>query len=341
MGYATSGVGVSSVKVGYPRALLYYKYFPLWETFLRELGAEPVPSVPTNNRILSAGTVAAESELCLPVKVFYGHLLDLKDKVEAILIPRVVAVEKSAFTCPKFLGLPDLALATGTELPPILAPTIDARLNRREQWASIYEVGGMFTDNKWKIRRAYKSGLRSLHQYHEKLLSGLTPLDILDGDTTAPFAGQATAGVKIAIAGHAYNIFDTHTSMNLVKRLRRMDADVVTADALPESVLRREANTLPKRLFWTYEADVVGSVLHWARNHEVDGIIYVLSFACGPDSLIQTLLEHELRQMGATVPMMSLVMDEHAAEAGFITRVEAFVDMIRRRKAQMKRQAAC
>lgn len=332
---------MSTMKIGYPRALLYYKYFPLWETFLTELGAEPVPSVPTNNRILSAGTVAAESELCLPVKVFYGHLLDLKDKVEAILIPRVVAVEKDAFTCPKFLGLPDLALASGAELPPILAPTIDKRLKRREQWASIYEVGEMFTDNRRKIRRAYKSGLRNLHEYHDKLLSGLTPLDILDGDIAEPSADRATAGVKIAIAGHAYNIFDTHTSMNLVKRLRHMGADVVTADAIPGRVLRREADTLPKRLFWTYEADVVGSVLHWARDHDVDGIIYVLSFACGPDSLIQTLLEHELRKMGSTVPMMSLVMDEHAAEAGFVTRVEAFVDMIARRKAQLKRQAAC
>lgn len=332
---------MSTMKIGYPRALLYYKYFPLWETFLRELGAEPVPSLPTNNRILSAGTVAAESELCLPVKVFYGHLLDLKDKVEAILIPRVVAVEKNAFTCPKFLGLPDLALAAGTELPPILAPTIDARLKRREQWSSVYGVGEMFTDNRRKIRRAYKSGLRSLNEYHDKLLSGLTPLDILDGNVTERSAERGAAGVKIAIAGHAYNIFDTHTSMNLVRRLRQMGADVVTADSLPERVLRREANTLPKRLFWTYEADVVGSVLHWAREHDVDGIIYVLSFACGPDSLIQTLLEHELRKMGATVPMMSLVMDEHAAEAGFITRVEAFVDMIKRRKSQMKRQAAC
>src|SRR3972149_5272218 len=116
-----------------------------------------------------------------------------------------------------------------------------------------------------------------------------------------------------------------------------MGAQVLTGEMIPHDVIETEAATLPKHLFWTYEREVVGTVFHWSRTQSVDGIIYVLAFPCGPDSLIQTLLEHELRREGGKVPMMSLVIDEHSAEGGFLTRIEAFVDMLVRRK-KLRRQ---
>lgn len=318
------------MKIGYPQALLYYKYFPLWETFFNRLGAEVVLSGPTNKRLLNLGTVEAENELCLPVKVFYGHLLSLADKVDAIFVPRIVSVEKSAYTCPKFMGLSDMARSTETELPPIIDPSINWKLGWRQYAKTIIELGQQFTDNKVKILSAYRAGVKSLHQYHDRIRTGLTPIDIIEG--IDPRRTEGTAEIKIGLAGHPYNIYDRHISMNLVRRLRDMGAEVTTAEMLPPGELEREANTLPKHLFWTYEREVVGTVLHWSRRSSVDGIIYVLAFPCGPDSLIQTLLEHEMRRENSTVPMMSLVIDEHSAEGGFITRIEAFVDMLSRKK---------
>ena len=316
------------MKVGYPQALLYYKYFPLWETFFNHLGAEVVLSGPTNKGMLSLGTVEAENELCLPVKVFYGHLLSLADKVDTIFVPRIVSVEKTAFTCPKFMGLPDMSRATETSLPPILDPTINWKLGWRQYLQTILELGQEFTGNKAKILSAYRAGVKALHEYHERVRAGETPIDIIEGREVP----RGTANLRIGLAGHPYNIYDKYTSMNLVKRLREMDASVTTAEMIPYHVLEKETSTLPKHLFWTYEREVVGTVFHWSRANSVDGIIYVLAFPCGPDSLIQTLLEHEMRREGSKVPMMSLVIDEHSAEAGFLTRIEAFVDMLARKK---------
>ncbi|MDP1809147.1 MAG: acyl-CoA dehydratase activase-related protein [Actinomycetota bacterium] len=316
-------------KVGYPQALLYYKYFPLWETFFNRLGVEVVLSGPTNKALLNLGTVEAENELCLPVKVFYGHLLALADKVDAIFIPRMVSVEKSAYTCPKFMGLPDMARATETRLPPIMDPTINWKLGWRQYVKTIIELGSQFTDNKAKILGAYHAGVQSLHQYQDKIRAGATPIDIIESKE-APRAG--VADLRIGLAGHPYNIYDKYISMNLIKRLREMGTDVVTAEMIPHSELEKESQTLPKHLFWTFEREVVGTVFHWSRRNSVDGIIYVLAFPCGPDSLIQSLLEHEMRRERSTVPMMSLVIDEHSAEGGFLTRIEAFVDMLSRKK---------
>jgi predicted nucleotide-binding protein (sugar kinase/HSP70/actin superfamily) len=317
------------LRIGYPQALLYYKYFPLWETFFTQLGAEVVVSGHTTKKILNRGSIEAENELCLPVKVFYGHLLELADKVEAIFVPRMVAVEKSAYTCPKFLGLPDMAKAVEAPLPPLIEPIINWKEGTRAYFRMVLELGRQFTDSRTKILQAYLAGVRALHEFHDQTASGLTTIDILDSKKPP----QAVAGgLKIGVAGHPYNIYDKYISMNLIKRLRQLGAEVVTGEMLPHNTIERAASTLPKHLFWTYEREVVGTVFHWSRQEAVDGIIYVVAFPCGADSLVQTLIEHELRAENSKVPMMPLVIDEHSAEAGVLTRIEAFTDMLGRKK---------
>ena len=316
------------MKIGYPRALLYYKYFPLWERFFHQLGAEVVLSSPTSKAILNEGTLAADNELCLPVKVFYGHLLELRDKVDAIFIPRIVSVEKSAYTCPKFLGLPDMARAMETHIPEIWDPIIDLRAGWRKYLSSVISLGRKLSESSLKILLAYRKGVKALSSYRKLMLDGQTPIELLEKKSVAKSASNK---LKIGLAGHPYNIYDRYISMNLVKRLRNMGVEVRTSEMLPNNLIEEQASKLPKELFWTYEKEVLGTVFHWTETGSVDGIIYVLSFACGPDSLVQVLLEHELKKY-PQVPMMPLVIDEHSGEAGLITRVEAFIDMLQRKK---------
>ncbi|MCL6472456.1 MAG: acyl-CoA dehydratase activase-related protein [Firmicutes bacterium] len=313
-----------SATVGIPQALLYYKYYPLWEGFLKGLGAEVVTSNVTTKRVVNAGTAVAENELCLPVKIFFGHLIELKDKVDALFVPRVISVEKDTYTCPKFLGLPDLARAVDVKLPKILDPYFNIRLGRRRYYEAIFDFGKLFTSSKYKIWRAWQSGVRAQRLYQKKLLSGLSPLDILSGIEDAPSKGN----IKIGVAGHPYNVHDPYINLNLIKKLKSWGAQVFTEEMIPHKVLDREAGKLPKRLFWSYEKEVVGAAFHWMQTKSVDGIIYILSFACGQDSLIQVLLETKAKKQ-SDVPLMSLVIDEHSGEAGLVTRVEAFIDMLR------------
>ncbi|HEB12474.1 MAG TPA: hypothetical protein ENI11_02230, partial [Actinobacteria bacterium] len=273
------------MKIGYPQALLYYKYFPLWETFFSKLGAEVVLSGQTNRKILSLGTLEAENELCLPVKVFYGHLLTLADKVDAIFVPRIVSVEKNAFTCPKFMGLPDMARSVECEMPPIIDPTIDVSQGWKKYMRTVLELGREFTSSRVKILSAYREGVKVLHEHKRRALDGVTSLDVIEKNEVK----NGPADIKIGIAGHPYNIYDKYISMNVIKRLRQMKVGVETGEMIPERVVDRESRTLPKDLFWTYEREVIGTIFHWSRNDLVDGIIYILAFPCGPDSLIQSL----------------------------------------------------
>ncbi len=315
--------------IGLPQALVYHKYFPLWGEFFSYLGADVAVSGPTDKRVLNAGLEAADSELCLPVKLFFGHVLELAQQVDFVFVPRIVAVEGDAFTCPKLLGLPDMIGALGERAPSLLSETFNMKRGMRDFYKSVYKVGSVCTDSSIKVYRAWRSGLRAQADYERQLLGGVTPLDVLGQGIP-----EKEPDLTIGVVGHAYNVYDRHLSMDLINRLRKSGGRVVTGEMLPPKVIERELQRLPKRLFWSYEKEVVGSAFHFIHTGDVDGIIFLLSFACGPDSLTQVLIEHEARKTSKT-PMMSLVVDEHSGEAGMATRVEAFVDMLRWQKGRV------
>jgi hypothetical protein len=65
-------------------------------------------------------------------------------------------------------------------------------------------------------------------------------------------------------------------------------------------------------------------------HQAVDGLISVSAFGCAPDSVMSSVLTEAAQR--ANRPYMALVLDEHSGQAGLITRLEAFVDMLFRRK---------
>ncbi|MFN2341318.1 MAG: acyl-CoA dehydratase activase-related protein, partial [Halanaerobium sp.] len=94
-------------KIGIPRALLYYYYFPFWLKLFSELDIEPVISDNTSRDLLDQGVKKSLSEICVPIKVMVGHLLNLDQKdVDYIFLPRFRSIRKDIVLCPKFLGLP-------------------------------------------------------------------------------------------------------------------------------------------------------------------------------------------------------------------------------------------
>jgi predicted nucleotide-binding protein (sugar kinase/HSP70/actin superfamily) len=334
MAAVAEGVRGLPTKVGIPRTLAYYKYHPLWRTFFGELGAEVVVSPESNRGTVTRGVELAENELCLPVKLAFGHAAALVGACDVLFVPRVVSVEGGAYTCPKFLGLPDMLAAADLDLPPILAPTINLRTSRHSFKQAMVETGHFLGAHERDIRRAFAQGMAELEHYEGLMRAGLTPVDVEDGLTDPSQLPAGGDGVAIGIVGHPYNLYDRHVSMNLVRRLRSHGVAVRSPEMLAPEDVAAQASSLPKELFWTYEKEVVGAALHWASGGEVDGIIYMLSFACGPDSIVQVLVEHEVRR-NTKMPMMSLVVDEHSAEAGLVTRLEAFLDMLRWRKGKV------
>ncbi|NHJ05951.1 MAG: hypothetical protein EAX90_14080 [Candidatus Heimdallarchaeota archaeon] len=118
-------------KVGLPRALLYYKFSELWITFFKVLGAEVIISPPTNKSIKEKAIRIAPNEDCYSTKLYYGHVLFLKDKVDFLFIPRFGSKHKTNSGCPKFIGLSDVLKSMFPDLPEIIARNIIPQISKK------------------------------------------------------------------------------------------------------------------------------------------------------------------------------------------------------------------
>lgn len=300
------------MRVGIPRAMLFHHYGELWLKFLESLGAEAVVSEETTGRIITDGAVHADNETCLPVKVFSGHVMSLKDRVDVMLVPRVVSEQFGTLACPKFMGLPDLVRSLAPGMPPVLAPRIHLG-DRRYLW----------TKEWYSVARALGGRMLGSASAVAALAYGLEKHRMRVGSRPAP------DGMKVGVAGHMYNVHDSRVSLGLLDRVKAMGATPVTVDQVLPVQARTQAATLSRKVFWGYESRLAGSVLHWSRTRSVAGVLYVTSFACGPGSIVGALLEDQLHRE-SSVPLMTITLDEHAGEAGLVTRLEAFIDMLKR-----------
>jgi predicted nucleotide-binding protein (sugar kinase/HSP70/actin superfamily) len=133
--------------------------------------------------------------------------------------------------------------------------------------------------------------------------------------------------ITVAIIGHPYLVYDRYVNHDLVDRLRKMGVKAAFAATVTEDELQASMVELGEQRYWGYEEEIIGAGGHYLRNG-VDGVISIVAFGCGPDSLMAELLQHHAKRLGK--PFLNLVIDEHSAEAGLVTRIEAFTDMARR-----------
>jgi predicted nucleotide-binding protein (sugar kinase/HSP70/actin superfamily) len=323
--------------VGIPRALLYYQYYPMWKTFFEHLGAKVVVSPPTTRKTLAEGAGRVVADTCLPAKVFIGHTISLLGKCDCIFIPVIRSLKRKSYNCSKFLGLPDMTRAVVPEAPPILEIEVDINQGKRRLYQEIYRLGRHFTWNPLKVREAANAAWQAHLEYRELMWRhGLTPPQAIDSITgitqipETPLDHTDLPQATIGLIGHAYLLYDEHINYQLIQRLQQYDASVVTPEMLSDYATEAAISKLVGRAYWTYEEEVVGAGGHYLENH-ADGIIGVMAFGCGPDSLMMDIVHRQATRQ-KTTPFMCLTLEEHTSETGVITRLEAFMDMIHRRK---------
>ena len=321
---------MNNLRIGLPQALLYYEFFPLWENFFENLGVEVINSGSTTKEILDLGVRSAISEVCFPVKVFYGHVMSLKDRVDYLFIPRLVCVEKGAYFCPKFLGLPDMVKSSLSHLPLLIEPTIDIRKSDNNFKNSFLAVGKLFTDNSKKIYQSFYEAQRSLQLYLQSKENELAPEIINQQYWNKLPQNNLKNSLNIALLGHSYLVYDAFINLNLISKLKKVRVNVLTAEMVKKKDIERQLKKLHKPIFWTLSKKAVGSAFYFLEK-KVDGIIHLTSFECGEDSMIGELIRQESYKY-PSVAYTEFVFDEHTGEIGIDTRTEAFLDMIIRRK---------
>jgi predicted nucleotide-binding protein (sugar kinase/HSP70/actin superfamily) len=264
--------------------------------------------------------------------------MELKDKVDYLFVPRFGSKHKTDVGCPKFIGLADVLRSLYPDLPKLIAPHYNMAKyghGKFDFFKEVLKVGFVFTKNPFRIIRAMRKALKADKEYKKKLIIDLETLQLWEQSAILlndpPDEVEDEKTLKIALVGHTYVINDGFCSLEIRKKLQSYGADIITSEQMPRELIDEQLDILENRLYFEFEREILGTIMYFLEKGSVDGIIHLMIFSCGPDSLAGELANRFALQKG-DVPLLQLVLDDLTAEAGMKTRIEAFVDMLRWRK---------
>ena len=321
--------------LGIPRAMSYYNNYPFYYGFFTDLGIKIVLSDVTTKQTMSEGAGLVVTETCLPIKVYIGHILNLLNKgVNTIFVPCLQSIDNKIYNCSKIRGLPDLVRNVVKQDFTMIEATLDKSEKKHGLYEFLSEAVKPFgiTDINL-IKRASKAGWRCYNNFHVMTKSGMTFSKALSYALQGKVVITAKTKeypITVALVGHGYNIYDERVCMKILDKLDKMDVNVCTSLQLSDEQLTEGIASLGNEKYWANEDEVTGSAGHYLKDNKIDGIVTITAFGCGPDSLMIERITRKAKQFNK--PLLNLTIDEQTGEAGFITRLEAFVDMLFRKK---------
>lgn len=329
-------------QIGIPRAISYYNNYPFYYGFCNSLGIEIVLSDKTTNKIVNEGTKYVVSDTCLPIKVYVGHVINLLDKgIENIFCPSIQSCAYKINNCTKIRGLPEIIRNVINRPINIIEPVLDIT-NKIDLYDFCYEFVKPFgiTDRN-KIKIAMKEGFKLYNRFLELSKMGVpfeNAIEMAIKRVTLLDYTVDSKPLSVVVMAHGYNLFDDKVSMNLLKKLNKLDVKVYTGLNITKDQAIASITKLGEIQYWANELDLTGAAAYYMLNKKVDGIVALSAFGCGPDSLMVEEISYHAQKFN--LPLIHLNIDEHTGEAGFMTRLEAFVDMlIRRKRKQLSKQA--
>ncbi len=299
--------------VGIPLALHGLEWGILWSRILSEIGFSVVVSPPTTASIAANGIETMSAETCFPVKVFHGHVRYLLDHAEYIFLPAVLSMPVSSSAergvcCPLVSGsayVPQSVL--NIPLQRIIRPTL--RLD--ESPDDIAEAISRALPKSLKpVRSRLLSAVTTALQVHSKFCNAL-----LERGNELLHSRPADERVWI-LTGRPYNLYDERCNLHLGRLLSHAGIFALPADFL--DVDNESLDDLP-HMYWGMGNRIMRAAKRIARSPRFFGV-HLSNFACGPDSFIDHFYRHALQHK----PPLLLELDEHNAEGGLLTRIEAY-----------------
>ncbi len=317
--------------VGINKSFLVNTYFPLYHTFFSHLGLRVI--LPDN--LEQAGIDRVNAPFCYPAEIAHGFFHNLLEKRPGYLfLPQFQGeyVEPDAeegMTCPLSQGEP-FYLNTAfknhgvykrlKEEGKVLSPVIDLSRGYEAAESAFVEMAKTLKIGKKQARRSYTKAVE-IHQgaFEEMEEICSNELERLR-ETPEEFA--------VVIFGRSYNALVTEGHMGIPNKFASRGIRVIPLGCLPMA-----ENTGVERMYWSAGQRIL-KVANFVKRHPQLFGCYITNFSCGPDSF----LVGYFRNIMGRKPSLTLELDSHVADAGLETRVEAFIDIVRRYRELEKRE---
>ena len=204
--------------------------------------------------------------------------------------------------------------------------------------------------NKGDAERCYKKWYKIIHETNSVLGCKKLKKRVIEDFKKIPIDKEKMVP-KVYLLGEFFVLLDPFTNQEIEKTLGDLGVEVQRqiffSDWL-EHVLQpsifykkeshrercvRYAQDYMKRAIGGECIETVGDTVFAAKNG-IDGIVHIMPFSCMPEIVAQNILPKVSKN--EDIPILELVLDEQTGKAGNITRIEAFIDLVKRKKSKNK-----
>ena len=310
--------------IGIPMALINWQHLPLFARFFKSLGFKVVLSGRTDKRIIRRGVESVSAQPCFPVKVAYGHILELIDRgVDYIFLPSIVSMTASFpqnehnQLCPFVQSLAyQVKAAFGDKLGRAKILTVPIRMGEGDKLLhkSFAALTKKLNVSALAVRKAIKEGLSAQAAFERALVK--KGREILN---------QIGPEQKLFILiSRPYNGCDEGLNLRLPRKLTELGAEMIPMDMLALDEAQLSDESLHRLVYWSYGQKILRAA-EIIKDDPRLFAIYLSNFGCGPDSFLLTFFKDIMGKK----PCLQLELDEHSADVGVITRLEAFLESLK------------
>ena len=305
--------------VGIVRSFLTHSFYPLYSNFFNKLGYRVILS----DEIDPEGISRIESAFCLPAEISHGSFANLlKMKPDYMFLPHVTQIEVKnvptySKTCVFVQGESYYLRATFRKeieqsAAVVLSPVLRLDKGYESEEQTFVDMAKKMGVAEKSAKEAFKWACLKQRGFEAELIEhGKKALAYLDKN-------KDTFGV--VLFGRPYSAFTGDTNMGIPHKVASRGYVIIPHDMLPASDYQ-----VHHKMYWGMGQKLMKSS-QFVKDHENLFGFYITNFSCGPDSFLLGYFRNFMKDK----PSLTLELDQHTADAGIDTRIEAAVDIITR-----------
>lgn len=293
-------------KLGIPRFGIYSN---ILKSFLENLGIEVIMPTKISREMIRLGVANSSDMTCFPYKVTLGQQIWALENGATDLI-----MYSSGGICRQkhYYQIQELAL---------------------ENLGYQFKMNVITKKNfKKEIKRLLSISFLKAYNTFKNLYSEISEIE------ANTYRFSEARHLKVGIVGEVYTCWEPDINFDIVKRLQRMgtnvDMSITVTDYLKGTTHKgkeeeKEARNLLSQELGGHGFESICNTIWYGKNG-YDGVIHLMPLSCMPESTVEPLVDYVAEKY--SIPLYRFPIDENNFEAGFQTRLETFVSMLRRRK---------
>ena len=308
---------VESKTIGMTGSFFELTYLPFFTNLFAKLGYKPILA----DAIDKDGALRQGAAFCWPVEVMHGLFANLiKKQPDFYWLPQLKSTSEeniegeSKHTCPFVQGIPYVLGTAFSEVSQdkILKPYLELSEGIEKIFQHLISLKDTLGFSETELRSAIEYSWNEQKRFFNSLKR--------KGNELLKWLREDDSRIAFILVGRPYNAFSAHLNLNkgIAMKIASMGIPIIPLDFLPY-----DEEGLEEKMYWSTGQMILRGARFIAKHHQLFPV-FLTNFSCGPDSFIN----FKFREYMGNKPSLTLEFDGHTANAGFDTRIEAFISIV-------------